>query len=138
MKKNVIKLNENTLRQMVAESVKRVLKEEFYNDKTSLLKQICAKYSNNDYDGGWPAEFDGWIPVEAHISHIDGKTATANLRIGDVLQNGGTPFEQEIPLSQLPIKTLQDILSHGDNDLDRDEFNGDASNEFNPPLPRRR
>lgn len=29
MKKNVIKLNENTLRQIVAESVKKVMKEEF-------------------------------------------------------------------------------------------------------------
>ena len=30
MKKNVVKLNENTLRQIVAESVKKVLEEEYY------------------------------------------------------------------------------------------------------------
>ena len=39
MKKSTIKLNENTLRKMIAESVKRVLKEEYnpgrYNDGPS-------------------------------------------------------------------------------------------------------
>lgn len=31
MEKNVVKINENSLRQIVAESVKKVLKEEFYS-----------------------------------------------------------------------------------------------------------
>ena len=45
MKKNVIKLNENTLRQIVAESVKKVLKENEGKAKTSCeRKTIRVKY----------------------------------------------------------------------------------------------
>ena len=49
MKKNVVKLNENTLRQIVAESVKKVLKE--WDDE------------DNYYGGGLP---DSYFNDEAH------------------------------------------------------------------------
>ena len=57
MKKNVIKLNENTLRKMVAESVKKVLKEgkgkftDLYNDSNtpnpygSKIEELERRYS---------------------------------------------------------------------------------------------
>jgi predicted methyltransferase len=42
MKKNVVKINENTLRKIVAESVKKVLKEEYGNENEmwNIAKQM--------------------------------------------------------------------------------------------------
>ena len=42
MKKNVVKLNENTLRKIIAESVKKVLKEEYGNENEmwNMAKQM--------------------------------------------------------------------------------------------------
>lgn len=39
MKKNIVKINESTLRQIVAESVKRVLKEEYDGNYLQLIKE---------------------------------------------------------------------------------------------------
>ena len=56
MKKNVIKLNENTLRQIVAESVKKVLKEHAWASASTFkelqnvldkVTGILRKFSNN-------------------------------------------------------------------------------------------
>lgn len=41
MKKNVVKINENTLRQIVAESVKKVLKESFEPYDLGHNPQLC-------------------------------------------------------------------------------------------------
>jgi hypothetical protein len=56
MKKNVIKLNENTLRQIVAESVKKVLKEGAVDDSLHAVEQFDLAFdrlvgvlSNWDY-----------------------------------------------------------------------------------------
>jgi len=107
--KKLIRLTESDLHRIVKQSVKRIIREE--NDKNLLVQRVCAKYSTNggEYEGGWPANLDEWIPVEAYISHVDGDAGTANLRIGEQL-NGGTAFEEEIPLSQLPIETLEMLL----------------------------
>ena len=47
MKKNVVKINENALRQIVAESVKKVLKEDtnlnFYKDKEDKSNELTEK-----------------------------------------------------------------------------------------------
>lgn len=46
MKKNVIKLNENALRQIVAESVKKVLNEEYVSNEDSELYQVITTFLN--------------------------------------------------------------------------------------------
>ena len=49
MKKNVVKINENTLRQIVAESVKKVLKEGqmgFSRDADSYGEELCSRELN--------------------------------------------------------------------------------------------
>lgn len=43
MEKNIIKINENTLRKIVAESVKRVLNESW---SSNVLRQLCRKHGN--------------------------------------------------------------------------------------------
>lgn len=69
MKKNVVKLNENTLRQIVAESVKKVLKENqmaYANDGefTRIINAAIEAIGNKIYDnyGGWsePDFEDNW------------------------------------------------------------------------------
>ena len=39
MKKNIVKINESTLRRLVAESVKKVLKEEYDGNYLQLIKE---------------------------------------------------------------------------------------------------
>ena len=39
MKKNTVKLNENTLKRIVAESVKKVLKEDYEGNYVQLIKE---------------------------------------------------------------------------------------------------
>ena len=109
--KSVISINESQLRRIVKESIKKVLTESISSgEKDALIQAICQKYPRRN-EGGWAKEFNEWIPIEAHISHIDSATATANLRIGDIEENGGTAIEEEIPLQSLPISALQSILN---------------------------
>ena len=51
MKKNVVKLNENTLRQIVAESVKKVLKESDINNRDFDMSPEAVSYRNEISDG---------------------------------------------------------------------------------------
>lgn len=109
--KNVVSINESQLRRIVKESIKKVLAEDISNgEKGMLIQAICQKYPRRN-EGGWAKEFNEWIPIEAYISHIDGATATADLRIGDIEENGGTTIEEEVPLQSLPISALQSILN---------------------------
>lgn len=109
--KNTISINESQLRRIVKESIRKVLTENISNrGKDTLIQAICQKYPQRN-EGGWAKEFNEWIPIEAYISHIDGATATANLRIGDIEENGGTTIEEEVPLQSLPISALQSILN---------------------------
>jgi len=59
MKKNVVKLNENTLRKIVAESVKKVLKEgEFDNNYKTCLQHISAALKA--IEDVWKGEDNGY------------------------------------------------------------------------------
>lgn len=59
MKKNVVKINENTLRQIVAESVKKVLKEgEFDNNYKTCLQHISAALKA--IEDVWKGEDNGY------------------------------------------------------------------------------
>ena len=48
MKKNIVKLNENTLKQIVAESVKKVLKENDIENRISSLKNMSKTYMGDE------------------------------------------------------------------------------------------
>ena len=48
MKKNIVKLNENTLKQIVAESVKKVLKENDIENRISSLKKMSKTYMGDE------------------------------------------------------------------------------------------
>ena len=75
MKKNVVKLNENTLRQIVAESVKKVLKEETVKsgnlsnqlgDISLMAKYLQQKSREMDENG----DIDGKDELYAKVSPI--------------------------------------------------------------------
>ena len=51
MKKNVVKINENTLKQIVAESVKNVLKESDINNRDFDMSPEDVSYRNEISDG---------------------------------------------------------------------------------------
>ena len=75
MKKNVIKLNENAIKRIVAESVKKVLKENenrLFQELDSLLYktmaygQCCGKYEG---DHGWDF-YECWHEVGEELKGI--------------------------------------------------------------------
>lgn len=72
MKKNVVKLNENTLRQIVAESIKRVLKEDAYD----FLEGRDFKW-NNGYDS-YVLVDDSCDAVIQNYTSADGYDAKAD------------------------------------------------------------
>lgn len=61
MKKNVVKLNENTLRRIVAESVKKVLKE--YRGFRDLKNYDNEKYGSEDYMNSYCEKWLNWANV---------------------------------------------------------------------------
>ena len=61
MKKNVIKLNENTLRQIVAESVRKVVEEDYYEDWKK-------KYEKKQRKGFSPKDADRTVKMMAAIA----------------------------------------------------------------------
>ena len=51
MKKNTVKINENTLKQIVAESVKKVLKESDINNRDFDMSPEAVSYRNGNLRG---------------------------------------------------------------------------------------
>ena len=75
MKKNVIKLNENTLRQIVAESVKMVLKENSTINVKNTMRQLDNKYYDRitDMIASYIEEYMNIAHPEVDKSVIDEK-----------------------------------------------------------------
>lgn len=117
MKKNVIKLNENALRQIVAESVKKVLRE-YHPDKVMRDTQI-ELYRKKQAEQDEKEISNCMSELKPIFDDIEGK-------YGDLAYAAIMRLAKEMNPNQ----------EAGDNNLNREiEMMPD---DFNPPLPRRR
>ena len=117
--KNTIKLNESQLRKIVAESVKKVLCESSWDNTATPYQDIIDRLTpiyRELYDEF--REYGNGVELEqGKANQLD--AANHILKAMDLLR-------------------YPEMRRRDDNDLDGGEFNGDAPDEFNPPLPRSR
>lgn len=82
MKKNTIKLNESQLRKIVAESVRRVLKESAYTDILDGYKRTHALS-----DADWKILICGDLNDEEELYKVLDKCKANNITLNDILND---------------------------------------------------
>ena len=67
MKKSVIKLDENALRKMISESIKAVLREDYFDDKPMMARRPSRVMPSVDMPSGYDELKNPYIPTAKQV-----------------------------------------------------------------------